>query len=899
MLRDDGELPVGDVDHDGRVLGQVTAQERAGHAGLHLAGDEPPQGTSAVRRVEALLRHEPPGLLRGLERDPLLRQPLPQLVELEIDDALDLGERQRLEQHDLVDPVQELRPEVGPQGAHHQGAGLRLHLAVRRDPLEQVLRPDVGGHDDDGVAEVDRATVGVGEAPVVEHLEQDVEDVDVGLLDLVEQDHRVVLAPNRLGQLAAFLESDVSGWGPHEPAHGVPLLVLAHVDADDVLLAVEEGFRERLGELGLAHAGRAEEDEGADRAGRVLDAGARPHDRVGHQLHRLVLADHPLVEHLVEAEDLLPLALLEAVHRDARPPGHDGGDLVGGDDLTEQAPPGLLGLEPFLGRLEPSFEFGQLAVAQARGPVQVVLPLGPFALQANLLDLLPQRLYLAERLALRLPLGPHGVGLGLEVGQLLAQLLEATLAGRIRLLGQCGLLDLQAGDPAGELVELRGHRVDLGAQHRAGLVDQVDGLVGQEPVGDVAVAQGDRGDQGAVVDLDAVEDLEALAQSPEDRQGVLDARLVDHDRLEPALEGRVLLDVGAVLVERRGPDHVQLAAGQHGLQHLAGVHRTFGRAGPDHGVQLVDEQQDLPLGGQHLVEDGLESFLELAAVLRTGDEGAHVQGEDGLVAQSLGHVPVVDPLRQALHDGGLPDPGLTDQHRVVLALAGQDLDGATDLRVPADHRLQPSGGRVRDEVATVLGEGLVGSLGRGGRDPLGTPHRGQGLQERVARHAMSRQDPTGCRAGSLVEERDHQVLDGDVLVLEPAGLLLGGLEDAVQPLGDVHLPGLGAGPGDARALLELGLQVFTQPVHIRTRPGQQRRNQPFALLQQRQQQVFTVHLLVTEPERLGLGVVQCFLRLLRESVQVHRTPLSESERRCDLSRSEIRSSRSITRPSDE
>ena len=362
---------------------------------------------------------------------------------------------------------------------------------------------------------------------------------------------------------------------------------------------------------------------------------------------------------------------------------------------------------------EPSLELGQLAVAQARGPVQVVLPLGPFALQAYLFDLLPQRLDLAERLALRFPLGTHGVGLGPEVCQLLAQLLEATLARRVRLLGHRCLLDLHPGHPPGQLVELGRHRVDLRAQHRAGLVDEVDGLVGQEPVRDVAVAQGDRGDQGAVVDLHAVEDLESLAQSPEDRQGVLDARLVDHDRLEPALEGRVLLDVGAVLVERGGPDHVQLAAGQHGLQHLARVHRTFGRAGPDHGVQLVDEQQDLALGGQYLVEDGLEPLLELAAVLRAGDEGAHVQGEDGLVAQSLGHVTVVDPLSQTLHDGGLPDPGLTDQHRVVLALAGQDLNSATYLRVPADHRLQPVGGRVRDEVTTVLGEGLVGALRSG------------------------------------------------------------------------------------------------------------------------------------------------------------------------------------------
>ena len=42
-------------------------------------------------------------------------------------------------------------------------------------------------------------------------------------------------------------------------------------------------------------------------------------------------------------------------------------------------------------------------------------------------DLLAERLHLAEGLAFGLPLGPHGVGLGAQVGQLLAQLLQARL----------------------------------------------------------------------------------------------------------------------------------------------------------------------------------------------------------------------------------------------------------------------------------------------------------------------------------------------------------------------------------------------------------------------------------------------------------------------------------------
>ena len=66
---------------------------------------------------------------------------------------------------------------------------------------------------------------------------------------------------------------------------------------------------------------------------------------------------------------------------------------------------------------------------------------------------------------------------------------------------------------------------------------------------------------------------------------------VDEHGLEAALERGVLLDVLAVLVERGRADGVQLAAGEHRLEQVAGVHGALGRAGADDRVQLVDEQR--------------------------------------------------------------------------------------------------------------------------------------------------------------------------------------------------------------------------------------------------------------------------------------------------------------------
>ena len=98
------------------------------------------------------------------------------------------------------------------------------------------------------VLEVDRPALAVGQAAVVEDLEEDVEDVRVRLLDLVEQDDLVRPAADGLGQLAALVVADVAGRRADQPRDGELLHVLAHVDADQRGLVVEQELGERPGE---------------------------------------------------------------------------------------------------------------------------------------------------------------------------------------------------------------------------------------------------------------------------------------------------------------------------------------------------------------------------------------------------------------------------------------------------------------------------------------------------------------------------------------------------------------------------------------------------------------------------------------------------------------------------
>src|SRR5438093_472638 len=136
--------------------------------------------------------------------------------------------------------------------------GLLLRVLLAPEDDLAVLRV----HEDRvALLEVDRATVPIGETPVVEDLQEDVEDVGVRLLDLVEQEHGVRPPPYCFGELSALLEPDVAGRRADEPRDRVLFHVLGHVQPDERLLVVEKKLRQRLGEQCLAHAGGAQEEE--------------------------------------------------------------------------------------------------------------------------------------------------------------------------------------------------------------------------------------------------------------------------------------------------------------------------------------------------------------------------------------------------------------------------------------------------------------------------------------------------------------------------------------------------------------------------------------------------------------------------------------------------------------
>jgi hypothetical protein len=439
------------------------------------------------------------------------------------------------------------------------------------------------------------------------------------------------------------------------------------------------------------------------------------------------------------------------------------------------------------------------------------------------------------------------------------------------------LLLVQTRDLAVHVLEVRRLRHRADADARARLVDHVDRLVREEAAVDVTARQLDGLLESFVGVDDAVVRLVLVAQTLEDLDRLLLARRLDHHGLEATLERAVLLDVLAVLVERRRADALHLAARQRRLEHVARVDRAFRATGSDQRVQLVDEQ-DHVLGAAHLGHDRLDALFELAAVLGAGDHHRQVEHDQALAAQDLGDVAAHDLLRETLDDRGLADARLAEQHRVVLGAAAEDLDDALDLVLTADHRVELAlAGEVGEVTAeAVEGRGLalrVAARRSSRADRFAfvavfavAVARAEELEDLLADvveldaevHQHLRRDPL-----VLPDQAEQEVLGADVVVAELARLLHRQFEHLLGAGGERELPHRhhrGSGLDDLLDLVPDLLQVDVHVLqHVRSHPG--------SLLDEAEEDVLGADVLVIELLCFLSREAHDLLRAVGESVE--------------------------------
>ena len=190
--------------------------------------------------------------------------------------------------------------------------------------------------------------------------------------------------------------------------------------------------------------------------------------------------------------------------------------------------------------------------------------------------------------------------------------------------------------------------------------------------------------------------------------------------LEAPRERRVLLEILAVFGPGGGRNRAQRAARERRLEEIGRIAGACRAAGADQRMGFVDEKDDRFGAGLHLFDDRAQALFELALHAGAGLQQAHVQHQQLHILQSRRHVAAGDALGKAFDHGGLSDPGLADQDRVVLAPAHEHVDNLTDFLVATKDRVHTAALGLRGQVLAealesrrALGAFCGGALGAG------------------------------------------------------------------------------------------------------------------------------------------------------------------------------------------
>ena len=159
-------------------------------------------------------------------------------------------------------------------------------------------------------------TLPVGQSPVLQNLQELVENRRMRLLDFVKQQNAERVLLHGVGQLPARLVADIAGRCAEQLLVGMALPVFAHVKADAGGFVAENLFCECLGGFGLARAGRPGEEQhalGLARAGGIRAVQPRHSalDDIQRTFQRRVLPLDALLE--------VRFRRFEALHRQFRP----------------------------------------------------------------------------------------------------------------------------------------------------------------------------------------------------------------------------------------------------------------------------------------------------------------------------------------------------------------------------------------------------------------------------------------------------------------------------------------------------------------------------------------------------------------------------------------------------
>ena len=185
----------------------------------------------------------------------------------------------------------------------------------------------------------------------------------------------------------------------------------------------------------------------------------------------------------------------------------------------------------------------------------------------------------------------------------------------------------------------------LHLQIRSRFIDQIDRLIGQAAITDVAIRQTHGRLEGVIANADAVMQLVALAHTAQDLERHIQGWFLDQQLLEAPIQHGIFFQRAAVFLDGGGTNAAQLSAGQGWFEHAAGI--STSAITIHQGVDFIDEQHHpftALIAGGDLLQHAAQALFELTAVLGTGDQGTEVQRDQAAAFEGIGHFTGHHPL---------------------------------------------------------------------------------------------------------------------------------------------------------------------------------------------------------------------------------------------------------------
>ena len=342
-----------------------------------------------------------------------------------------------------------------------------------------------------------------------------------------------------------------------------------------------------------------------------------------------------------------------------------------------------------------------------------------------------------------------------------------------------------------------------------------------------------------------------LLQATKNGNSILYRWFTNHNRLETTLQGSILFNVLAVLIQSSSTNAAQLTTSHHWLQQIAGIHSTVGSTSTYHSVYLINKQQNLSIRFYYLVENGFQSFLKLTPILGTSHQSTHIQGEQGLVLQGLRHIASHNSPSQSLYNSGFTNTWLTNQHRVVLGTAGQNLNGSSNFIITANNWIQLALTSHLGQITAVFFQSLVTILWVGRVYILLSVFL-NGVGYTILGQAKSAANISSL-VTAILHNSQQQMLSADIIILHAVSQLLRFTNNSAQ----LHAHGQSILSLDTRNLPQLLLHSFLQHTQVNISFLEDCFQQPLWFLSQGQQHMKAGDFLMVMQSGILLSSLQC------------------------------------------